>query len=582
METSTVFDRRSFLKGALAAGAVTTMGAAGAALTGCAPAQKGSVDSAAGLSGDSVTAAGLDKAQWSFEVPPDPVAEGDITKTYEADVIVVGSGVAGFVAAASALDHGGDVLLFSASTKPVSRGGSNNGVGTKVQKRLGVDYTPETITTHLKNELARSSYRVDQRKWWRWVNNSAESMDWLVDIVESAGYQATLELPFEDPDGTFSVPASSHNFYGDGIANTANEGQPLVMKALEQFIKSKGGDIHYSTTGLYLVRDDGNTGRVSAIVATDPDGNHVKYAARKAVVLATGDFSANKDMMARYCGNFADFVLPDLKANYDAEFQFGGLMPGDGHKMGLWAGAAWQRVQPCTPMIGWYGFPAPASDQNHTGILLNRAGKRFMNEDTTAVYAGYAVQAQPGMSVFSVWSASYARQFSSWEALGNNMDNLGVVPVGPEDKVAEWDAGVEEKAFFKADSIEGVLSQMEGIDVEAARAEIERYNALAHAGVDEDFRKDARYLAAIEEGPFYGAQSTMGSAQFLCVLGGLRTNELMQVCDEDDRPIEGLYNVGCMVGDSFANVYNFRIPGHNLGMNCITHAYLTGKGLASA
>lgn len=68
---------------------------------------------------------------------------------------------------------------------------------------------------------------------------------------------------------------------------------------------------------------------------------------------------------------------------------------------------------------------------------------------------------------------------------------------------------------------------------------------------------------------------------FLTVLGGLRTNINMQVCDSNEQPILGLYNVGTMVGDYFANEYNFLTFGHNLGANCVTFGYLTGKFIAN-
>ncbi len=71
-----------------------------------------------------------------------------------------------------------------------------------------------------------------------------------------------------------------------------------------------------------------------------------------------------------------------------------------------------------------------------------------------------------------------------------------------------------------------------------------------------------------------------GCAPFLTVLGGLRTNEYMQVCDENDQPIPGLFNVGSMVGDYYANMYTFQLAGNNLGANCLTFGYLTGKALA--
>lgn len=69
---------------------------------------------------------------------------------------------------------------------------------------------------------------------------------------------------------------------------------------------------------------------------------------------------------------------------------------------------------------------------------------------------------------------------------------------------------------------------------------------------------------------FYGMKYAVGFSNFLCVTGGLRTNPDMQVCDEKDAPIDGLYNAGVMVGDMYANCYNFAICGHNLSSACNT------------
>ena len=62
----------------------------------------------------------------------------------------------------------------------------------------------------------------------------------------------------------------------------------------EEKIKEQGGQIHYSTIGQYLIREDDNTGRVSAIVAKDPDGNYVKYIGKKAIVVTVTSPSANQ------------------------------------------------------------------------------------------------------------------------------------------------------------------------------------------------------------------------------------------------------------------------------------------------
>jgi hypothetical protein len=65
------------------------------------------------------------------------------------------------------------------------------------------------------------------------------------------------------------------------------------------------------------------------------------------------------------------------------------------------------------------------------------------------------------------------------------------------------------------------------------------------------------------------------------ICGGLRTNANMQVCEEDDTPIQGLYNTGIMTGDFYANMYTLVCFGQNLGaINC-TLSYLLGRALAA-
>lgn len=558
-------DRRQFIAGAAAAAAVATLAptsaqAAEAPMT---------ADAYAGLT-------------WSFEVAPEPVSEDMIANTITDEVIVIGSGVAGLMTAASVVGHGGKCTLFSAGSKAVSRGGSNHAVGSKTQARLGIDYTPESAAAFFNNEISRQGYRVDSRKYWKFVNNSGEAMDWVTDIMEEAGYQTTLELPYADPAGTFSIPSGAHNFYGPEITNSANEGEPLLTATLESYILDKGGSITYNMRACYLEREDNNTGRVISVIAQDADGNYTRYVGEKAIVMATGDFSGDADLMACYCGAFADYVGPQA-GDYDVEFRFGGLMPGDGQKMGLWIGAAWQNTVPNAPMIGWYGFPSPQSDRNHPGILLNVEGERFMNEDTSSVYAGYAVSGQTDRKVFTVWDSDFAYRFDTWESLGNNMDNLGIVPVSSQEKAAEFESGAEGGTYVKGDTIEEVLAQLAeqgGIDVEAAKATIERYNADVAAGCDSEYHKVQETLIPIEKGPFYGQYNQLGSSQFLCVLGGLRTSANCEVCDAANKPIPGLYNVGCMMGDMFGTFYNFRVPGVSIGSTCITFPYLLGKELA--
>ena len=109
-----------------------------------------------------------------------------------------------------------------------------------------------------------------------------------------------------------------------------------------------------------------------------------------------------------------------------------------------------------------------------------------------------------------------------------------------------------------------------------------REGGIIKDGYDPEFMKSPEELVAIEEGPFFGYKYVLNSGNFLCVTGGLRTNEEMQVCDANDNPIEGLYNVGIMVGDMYGVCYNFCICGHNLSCTCNTFPYMLGRKLAAA
>jgi hypothetical protein len=569
-------NRRSFLAGAALVGA----GAIGVGVVGCAPAAD-TDDSAASNAGNSAGTSGGDK-QYSFEIPPDPIAEDQIAETITADTIVIGSGCSGFATAAAILENGGEVILFSAGTKGVSRGGSNHGINTKVQKRRGVDYTPENCVGRMKNELAHNSFMPDQQKWYKWINNSTESMDWLIDLMEGAGYEVSLEIPFNDPEHVWDAPAASHNFISGPGDFGAAFGQPHVMEVLEKRINELGGRIDYGAKAEYLERESNNTGRVTSVIASRADGSYVRYAANKAIVLATGDFSQNREMMEKYSPWAIPIMAPDVPVNYDAEFQFGGLMPGDGQKMGLWIGAAWQKTFPNAPMIDCLG-PAPYTNSvaNHTGINLNKNGERFMNEDTICSYSALAFMHQPAGEIYFVWDSAYAEWFDEWATFGTTMEgDNGPKPHGPADELASWEGMVEMGVFVKGETLEETLGLLEGLDAATAAATIERYNSYAESGVDAEYHKNKAYLAPIKTGPFYAHKLVLSPQLLLCVTGGLRTNADMQVLDENDAPIEGLYNVGIMVGDMYGGCYNFSICGHNLGACCNTFPYLLGKALA--
>lgn len=579
-------DRRNFLKGA----AATAVGAMGAVtLASCAPtskAEKDAADANAGVpEGEAYNTAATAQRQWSFEIPPDPIPDEDIAETIEADLVVVGCGTSGLVTANSAAEAGVDTIIVSASTKPTSRGGSNNAVYCKAFEEQGY---PRVPVEQYEKEIFCQAHKVDQRKWYQHYNHSEEAMNWTIDIMEQAGYGITIEIGTPDDEDSLYLQrtaAVGWDLNGktppeEGLEVVTGKMQPLLVWELARRLEEDlGGAIYYKNVAEQLIREDDNTGRVTAVICKREDGTYAKYVGRKAIVLATGDFSGDRDMMRRYCPETADYVSDDVydkEPDWDQGFKYGGIYKGQGQKMGLWVGAAWQKSFPnCT--MGAYWGPGPRNlYTNHLGLLVDRDGKRFMNENCIGPLASQNIMMLPEKKAYAIWDAGYAKH----EAVSGDWTNDSMLS-GDEAvaaAVALWDESASggTSVYVKGDTIEEVVEKL-GLPKEAVET-VKRYNELAAKGVDEDFHKDSKHLHAIEEGPFYGEMTDVFG--FLTVMGGLNTNVNMQVCDADDQPIPGLYNVGTMVGDVFSGTYTFMIEGANYGMTCVTFGYLTGKYIA--
>ncbi len=158
-------------------------------LGGCSPKAEGGAPSAAGASGDGMNAARWNE-KWSFEIPPEAITDDQIVDTVEADVVVVGAGTSGLVVANTAAEAGLDVVVVSASEKPVARGGSNGVVYCKVFERDGLDRIDPSM---IEKEIYCAANKVDQKKWYTYYAHSEESANWAIDLMEQAGYKVISE-----------------------------------------------------------------------------------------------------------------------------------------------------------------------------------------------------------------------------------------------------------------------------------------------------------------------------------------------------------------------------------------------------
>jgi succinate dehydrogenase/fumarate reductase flavoprotein subunit len=557
------------LKGAALVGAGVAATGLAAACTPSSPSENNKTDA-----DGSPTPGGANSAdqKWAFEVPPDPIAEADIKGVEEADVIVVGGGTSGLVTAASCLENGLKVILVSASKAAVSRGGSNHGVNTKVTEALGiVSYDPEPF---YRTQYLANGGNFKPALWYKFYNHSSEAMNWLVDIGAKAGIKCTIESgPTYGADDPMYTPASAHGFYKDDseLEGGIGTGQPYIVSELARYIvEDLGGVIVWETKAEQLETDNG---KVVAVIAADlASGEYRRYKAGKAVVLATGDFSHDKDMMTRYCPEALPLLTAiDSPVDYDAGLAVGGLMPGDGHKMALWAGAAWQ-IAPNVIMLGRPNLPADQPCTAHTGLMVDADGQRFMNEDVLGGIACATIMNLPQMTAWCIWSKNRAAEGGPW--MKPNYPH-GVYFSSPEEFIQTWDDDVYGFGVKKNDTLEGLIADL-GLPAETI-ATVERYNELCALKSDDDFRKKPERLIGVTEAPYYGCAFT---PMFLTSLGGIRANARLQALDQDDQPVEGLYVVGSILGNFYSSVYTFAMEGVNYGATCVTLPYVLGKELA--
>lgn len=553
----TRIDRRSFLKGA----AITGLAAASSAVVGCSSTPKDSSTNAGDTVSEGLTAE-IANQKWAFEIAPEPIADSDIVSIIETEVVVVGGGPSGFISANVAAESGAEVILFTNTDAPVSHGGEYFGIHTKATQAAGI--ANYDIATVWKKRFRDNQYRINQDLWWLFANKNPEAMNWLIDKMESSGYTTIFLDGVIDPQtGESLVYEGTHEWVGDdpSIAVTGTS----VLETLSAAADQNGVQTHFNTTAAQLIREGDNAGRVTAVVAKNSEG-YVKYVASKGIILCTGDFTADSEMMAKYCPDFADL-------------NNGGIYNGTGHKMALWIGAAWQKFVPNAIMAETLtgGIAAYDAHMAFTGLTVNKLGKRYSNEDTIMAYAANAQMQQPERTAIAIWDVAYAQNAAPWLSSWQR-------PSEPAELPAAWDNAIENpftvmgspvQTTVKADTIEE-LAELVGVPAETLTTTIDTYNSACEAGIDNEFYKRKELLHPITQPPFY---AQYGEPWRLVVTGGLQANTKMQALDGEGAVIPGLYLAGTIVGDMY-NCYDFIFGGVHLGVNCATFGYVAGEEIA--
>ncbi|MBN1683192.1 FAD-dependent oxidoreductase [Candidatus Bathyarchaeota archaeon] len=494
----------------------------------------------------------------SFETPSPPIPDELIKSTFSSEVVVVGAGIAGLMAALAAVESNSSVIIVEKSSTFNARGGDVTALNTRLHEKLGIKIDANKI---LHDLMKVNAARINQRIFHLWARNSARVMNLVMDMLEKEGLKNYLIIPTRDEtvvidrwpnpsqmppnwnpfdEYTYEYPTCHH--LGD-IRGSIR----LWLSVIEKKILERGTKICYDTRAVQLIRDK-ETGHVTSVIAEDKEKNYLKFNASKGIILATGDYSYNREMVDKY--------FPGQKLQL-------GLIPtsmGEGHQMAMWIGAVMEK----TPH-------APLNDISHAlgtnaFLFVNRYGERFCNEDLDSEAMARQAEEQHGM--WTVFDASWPE----------DLQNMGLgfyrVFRATERTYRNLQDRLEKGTVLSADSIEDLAQKM-NVPVDRFKKTIERYNELVKNGCDLDFGKRSDRMTAVGTSPFYAGWTPNPDYPML-IFGGLICNERLQPLDSEGKTIQGLYLAGNTVGGRFKLAYPLLCPGISHGM-AMTTGYLAGE-----
>ncbi len=430
------------------------------------------------------------------------------------DVAVVGLGVAGASAVVAARQSGADVLALERNTRPGGTSANSGGLiylggGTALQAACGFEDSPENMAAFLRAALGPG---VDDDRIDAYCEGSRDHFDWLVSIgvpFRAAFCDEPNRESADDAGLLFSGGEDSFPF--DEIAVPVPRGHKpqyvdsaggFLMECLGSAVSTSGARVVADARADALVVEGGDVVGVS--LSTDDGRRTIR--ARGGVILATGGFIANEEMVAEHCPRAH---VPDSAWRIGTPAD-----DGRGIRMGAGAGAAAARLD-----VFECALPLGPPHRLARGILVNRRGERFINEDT---YTG---------------------------RIGSHAlcDEDGFVYMITDDVIHEPNLLGLRVSYAAATAEE--LARDLGVPPDALARTVRQYNEAAARREDPAFHKRAPFLQPIGVPPASGIGAIdlrvdHGAIYATFTLGGLRTDPDGGALDGTGQRIPGLYAVG--------------------------------------
>jgi fumarate reductase flavoprotein subunit len=453
------------------------------------------------------------------------------------DLVVVGGGGSGMVAAVRAAERSGKKVIVLEKGKVTGGGMLFASTMRTFQSQWQAERNiPDQSNDFIRKMMDLTMWKLDARLVKNAVLGTGAFFDWYSQY-ETPEVMAKYEArPY-----VFDIPVNGQP--GPQIDTFHNGSGRFIMDTMRR----KGEELGVEFLTRHRAVDAEVTdGKITAILAESPDGT-VKISC-KACILACGSWICNKEVTQKVCPAFVDAeVLPNAHQNPN--------YTGDGLPIAEKVGAFVDWNSFCLRLMGpicSFGEQSPFDALTHAdcAILVDLNAKRFVAEPMVPRMdpfdTGHVLLQHPRGKSFYLFSANTLQSLiDSTQANGDSpdFDPFGIPTLPPMEEVKGWFRSAMEKGSKEvgfADTVEELAEQI-GLDPTALKETIDTYNADCAGGADWGYFKDPSTMIPLSEGPFFaigGKLSTDGA------FGGVRVDPNMQAYRPDGSLVEGLYVTG--------------------------------------
>lgn len=459
-----------------------------------------------------LTSAGADIT--ALQTPVEKPAVEKKAETVEADVVIIGAGGAGMVAALEAKAAGKKAVIIEkmamAGGNTIKATGGMNAAETSVQKALNVEDSVQTFI----DDTMKGGYNINNLELvTAMAERSAGAIDWL----------ASIGAPLPE----LSTSGGATNKRAHRPEGGSAVGSYLVEKLLASIEKNEI-PIYYNTKATELVLTDG------AVTGVKAEGETANYLfTGKAIIVATGGFGANEAMYTKYKPELKGFVTTNAPG-----------ATGDGIAMAEAVGAQLvdiEQIQIHPTVHQETSIMLTEGLRGDGAILVNQSGERFINELKTRDVVSAAEIAQEGGYAYVLFDQGLC------------------------DRVKAAAGYVEQGLAAQGDTIEALAEAIK-VPPEKLAATLASWNKAVADQKDEAFGRETGMEFDISKGPYYAVQIAPGVHH---TMGGLKIDLETQVIGASGEPIPGLFAAGEVTGGIHG--------GNRLGGNAVADIIVFGR-----